>query len=62
MVVDIAITTAITTLTSVNGMLITTIEVKVATMVMIDENTYGSLTPAKAKEIIENIKAGEASK
>ena len=31
-------------------------------VMMIDEDTYGSLTPAKAKEIIETIKAGEASK
>ncbi len=38
-VVVIIITTAISTLTNVNGMLSTTIDVKVATMVITDENT-----------------------
>lgn len=31
-------------------------------VMMINEETYGSLTPAKAKEIIRNIKAEEAAK
>ena len=31
-------------------------------VMMIDEDTYGSLTPAKAKAIIEDIKAKEAAK
>ncbi|MBR4653749.1 MAG: NADH-quinone oxidoreductase subunit NuoE [Kiritimatiellae bacterium] len=31
-------------------------------VMMIDENTYGSLTPDKAKSIIEGIKSAEASK
>jgi len=31
-------------------------------VMMIDEDTYGSLTPAKAKAIIEDLKAKEATK
>ena len=31
-------------------------------VMMVDEDTYGSLTPARAKEIIEGIRAGETAK